>query len=282
MSTGIEISVSKTGAEQSPPDADAPPTGTNSNEAFLVRVEQFEGPLDLLLKLIERKQLHISKISLAAVTEEFLHYVRAHPDMPPGPLAQFVWVASKLIWIKSQSLLPRPPLQRSNEEEEDPGDELVRRLEAYKRVQQVARWLRSREIEGLRSYERPVPVEELRTPRPKPSPEEMGLGLDGVTLARLARMVQRRMQLSLLAPAESNAVKGHIITVAEKIAELQKRLRKLPEKGRIPMVEEFVGAGMRSRTELVVLFLALLEIVRRKHGLAEQDELFGEIWLRRC
>src|SRR4051812_27917266 len=124
--------------------------------SFEVRLEVFEGPLDLLLKLIERRQLEISKISLAAVAESFLEYLDAHPGMPPGPLASFVWVASKLLWLKSQALLPRSPVVQS-EEDEDPGDELVRRLEAYKRVQDTARWLREREAQGLRSYERPAP-----------------------------------------------------------------------------------------------------------------------------
>src|SRR5437762_998724 len=155
----------------------------NGQHAFTVRLEVFEGPLDLLLKLIERKQLEISKVSLAEVAEGFLIYLEAHPDMPPGPLASFVWVASKLLWIKSQALLPRPPVTRTDDDEEDPGDELLRRLEAYKRVQDAARWLRSREAEGLRSFERPVSLEVPKAPRPRP--EEMGTGLDGVTLARL-------------------------------------------------------------------------------------------------
>src|SRR5919198_2829818 len=106
-----------------------------TQDPFQVRLEVFEGPLDLLLKLIERKQLEISKVSLAEVAGGFLAYLDAHPDMPCGPLASFVWVASKLLWIKSQALLPRPPAVRTEDDEEDPGDELVRRLEAYKRGQ---------------------------------------------------------------------------------------------------------------------------------------------------
>src|SRR4051812_43738321 len=162
--------------------------------AFEVRLEVFEGPLDLLLKLIERRQLEISKVSLAEVAESFLRYLDAHPDMPPAPMASFVWVASKLLWIKSQSLLPKPPIIRNDDEEEDPGDELVRRLEAYKRVQEAARWLRGREAQGLRSYERPAP-DNIKPE--KPTPEELGLGLDGVSINKLVAMVQRRMQLQL-------------------------------------------------------------------------------------
>jgi segregation and condensation protein A len=249
------------------------------DSAFQVRLEHFEGPLDLLLKLIERRQLEISKISLALVTEEFLAYLEAHPDMPPGPLASFVWVASKLLWIKSQSLLPRPPAAPAGEDEEDPGDELVRRLEAYKRVQEAARWLRARETQGLRSYERPASLNDLSGPTAKQDAANLGTGLDGVTLAKLVRMVEKRLQLGLPTVPAGIASKGHIITVAEKLSHLRAQLRALKDGERIPLGEEFVEAALRSRTELVVLFLALLEIIRRKYGIAEQDELFGEIWL---
>src|SRR5918912_3973637 len=246
-------------------------TELKTDNCYQVRLEVFEGPLDLLLKLIERKQLEISKVSLAEVAGGFLEYLDAHPDMPPGPLASFVWVASKLLWIKSQALLPRPPATRTEDDEEDPGDELVRRLEAYKRVQDAARWLRSREAEGLRSYERPAPLEVPRVPRP--DPEEMGTGLDGVTLSRLVRMVQKRMQLAMPAtPPAGTATRGHAVTVATRVARLRKRLAGLEPGDRIPMGREFVEAAARSRTELAVLFLAVLEIIRRKYGLAEQDE----------
>ncbi len=248
-------------------------------QAFEVRLEVFEGPLDLLLRLIERRQLEISKVSLAEVAESFLQYLDAHPDMPPGPLASFVWVASKLLWIKSQALLPKPPIARPDDEEEDPGDELVRRLEAYKQVQEAAKWLRGREAQGLRSYERPAP--ENVQPE-KPEPAELGLGLDGVNLSKLVRMVQRRMQLQMEirpAPPEGTATRGHTITVAEKVTHLRKRLAALKQGGRIPLGKEFFEAAARSRMELVVLFLAVLEIIRRGFGYAEQEELFGEIWL---
>ncbi len=252
--------------------------GTSANGAFQVQLDVFEGPLDLLLKLIERKQLDISKVALAEVSEGFLHYLEAHPGMPPGPLASFVWVASKLLWIKSQALLPQAPVPAA-EEEEDPGDELVRRLEAYKRVQETASWLRNREAEGLRSYERPAAFGLAESDT---GAREMGTGLEGVSLARLAGMVQKRMQLALpTPPAASIVMRGHKVTMAEKLTELRKRLSGLKEGERLPLSQDFVEAAARSRTELVVLFMAVLEIMRRKYGIAEQDDIFGEIWLRR-
>ena len=263
-------------------NTDPGPDAPSTNGTFQVRLEVFEGPLDLLLKLIERRQLDISKVALAEVTDAFLTYMQAHPDMPPAPMATFVWVASKLLWIKSQVLLPRPPVVRTEDDEEDPGDELVRRLEAYKRVQEAARWLRGREVAGLRSYERPATLEPLSiTPRPRPTLEEMGNGLDGVTLAKLVKMVQKRMQMGMPTIPTGTATRGHTITVAEKVAQLRKRLTPLKASQRIPLGMEFAEASLRSRTDLVVLFLAVLEIIRRKMGEAEQDEAFGEIWLRR-
>lgn len=259
-------------------DLHSQPYTEESSPAFQVRLEVFEGPLDLLLKLIERKQLDISKVALAEVTDGFLMYLSSQPDMPPAPLASFVWVASKLLWIKSQALLPRLPAAKQEEEEEDPGDELLRRLEAYKRVREAAKWLRSREAEGLRSYERPVLLEPLvGMLAPRPAVEEMGNGLDGVALSKLVKMVQKRMQLGLPIVPTGPAVRGHTITVAEKVAHLRRQLTPLKHGERIPLGSEFAQA--RSRTELVVLFLAVLEIIRRKLGSAEQDELFGEIWL---
>lgn len=278
MTTDLESQLNT--EEGSPTDPPAPP----DNAAFQVRLEVFEGPLDLLLKLIERKQLDISKVALAHVTDGFLLYLSSHPDMPPAPLASFVWVASKLLWIKSQALLPRARAAKPDEEEEDPGDELVRRLEAYKRVQEAAKWLRNREAEGLRSYERPAPLEPpvtVSAPAPKPTPDELGNGLEGVTLSKLVQMVQKRMQLGMPVMPTGTATQGHIITVAEKVAHLRRQLNPLKDGERIPLGAEFAEASMRSRTELVVLFLAVLEIIRRKMGTAEQDELFGEIWLSR-
>ncbi|HUP27547.1 MAG TPA: segregation/condensation protein A [Chloroflexia bacterium] len=257
-------------------DEGSTPCGA-SNGQFQVRLEVFEGPLDLLLKLIERKQLDITRVALAEVAEGFLAYIQNYPEMPPAPLASFVWVASKLLWIKSQTLLPRPPIIAADEED-DPGDELIRRLEAYKRVQEAAKWLREREALGLRSYVRHAALE----PVARNEQRVLGTGLEGVDLSRLVRLVQRRMELGVPAgPPMGTVTRGHTVTVAEKVTHLRRRLGAAAEGSRIPLAHEFVTAAERSRTEFVVLFLAVLEIIRRKYGRAEQDELFGEIWLTR-
>jgi len=204
-------------------------TETSTNGAFQVSLDVFEGPLDLLLKLIERKQLDISKVALAEVADSFLGYVSAHPDIPSAPLASFVWIASKLILIKSQALLPRPPVPVAGDDDEDPGDELVRRLEAYKRVKDAARWLREREVAGLRSYERPALLSPMSSAREQPV-YEPGSGLEGVSMQKLVRLVQKRMQLQMslqMGPPKGTITSGHVVTVAEKVSILRARMNKL-------------------------------------------------------
>jgi chromatin segregation and condensation protein Rec8/ScpA/Scc1 (kleisin family) len=113
---------------------------------------------------------------------------------------------------------------------------------------------------------------------------EVGSGLEGVSLLKLVKLVQKRMQLQMSLQAgqpKGTITSGHVVTVAEKVSGLRARLNRLREDGRLPLADEFEAAAMRSRTEVVVLFMAVLELVRRKTAWAEQNELFGEIWLRR-
>ena len=99
-------------------------------------------------------------------------------------------------------------------------------------------------------------------------------------LARMAVATVATREQERAGAQSARATRGHAITVAEKLSYLRRRLNSLKPGERIPLGDELVEAAARSRTELVVLFLALLEIIRRNYGVAEQDELFGEIWLK--
>ena len=129
-------------------------------EAYQVRLPVFEGPLDLLLHLIEREKLDISTVSLAQVTGQFLDYVNDCEDIQPHILADFLVMAARLVFIKSRALLPRPPAA-NDEEEEDPGEVLARQLREYKRFRQAASALRVIEESGFRSYIRVAGPPEL-------------------------------------------------------------------------------------------------------------------------
>ncbi len=244
--------------------------------AYAVRLPDFEGPLDVLLRLIERQELEITRVSLALVADQFLEYCGALPEPEPRVLASFMVVAAKLLYIKSESLLPRPPpsLAVDDEDEEDVGAELVRRLQEYKSIQQVAQGLRERDAAGQHSYPRPANP----TARRRPVERRATLGLEGVTLGQLSRLFQRRLQLQLPL-TEAPALIPHEVTLEEKVAELEARLAAVGPRGSLAVWPLLLAA--RSRAEVVITFMAVLELLRRRTATAEQDADFGEILLRR-
>ena len=121
-----------------------------SSNTYRIQLPIYEGPLDLLLELIEQAELDITKIALAQVTDQYLAYLRQVPERLLEDLISFLLVATRLLQIKSEALLPRPPEREPGEE--DPGDALARQLVAYKKYKQVAVLLSDREQDGLRSY----------------------------------------------------------------------------------------------------------------------------------
>jgi len=116
-------------------------------DAYQVATPVYEGPLDLLLQLIERAELDITKLALAQVTEQYLEYMRRLPDRAAEEVSAFLVIAARLLQIKSEALLPRPPARESGEE--DPGEALARQLLAYKRYKEIADILAQKEISGL-------------------------------------------------------------------------------------------------------------------------------------
>ena len=135
------------------PDMD----GTDGPAPWAVHLPGFDGPLDLLLHLIERNQLEITAISLVAVTDQFVAYLRMWDEPPLPRLAEFVAMAARLLLIKSRSLLPRQPRQEVADDETDPLDDaeqLRRHLLEYKLAKDIASMLRARELAGLHSFTR--------------------------------------------------------------------------------------------------------------------------------
>ena len=122
--------------------------------SYPVSLDAFDGPLDLLLQLIERHELDISEVSLCAVTDQYLSTLEQFVDVEPAALADFLAIATRLLYIKSSSLLPRPADEE--DEEEDAGDALVRQLIEYRRFRQAADELRDRSESGQRVHVRPV------------------------------------------------------------------------------------------------------------------------------
>lgn len=235
------------------------------NAAYEVKLPSFEGPLDLLLHLIERAELDITRISLAQVTDQYLEYIRRLEERSAANLADFLVVATKLLLIKSRMLLPAPPGPQS-EEEEDVGEELVRQLVEYKKFKEVAAQLASRQETGLRSY---VHVGEVVV-------SGKSLDLSDVTLSGLVQLVRRALEIVPEMAPVSTVIAAPGVSIGDKIELIKARLDEHEEVD----FGELVGSA-RYRVEIIVTFLAVLEMIKDNYLVVEQEELFGRIVLRR-
>lgn len=234
-----------------------------SKPDYTVQLPVYAGPLDLLLQLIERDELDITRVALAQVTDQFLGYLKVLEQLDLGDIADFLVIAARLILIKSEALLPRPVERQPGEE--DPGDELARQLIAYKRYKQIALLLHEREAAGLRTYLRVAP----------PPKVEAQLDLSGVTPLHLLDAVRRALALSPEKPVLGTVVAPPTVTIRDQIRLIVHALQSGDGRGSF----QAMLAQARSRMEVVVTFLAVLELIKRRKIEARQEKPFGDILL---
>jgi len=229
-------------------------------EAYSVSTPVFEGPLDLLLQLIERAQLDITKLALAQVTDQYLQHLRLITERSAEEVSAFLVIASKLLQIKSEALLPRP-IERVVGEE-DPGEALAMQLIHYRKVRSIAEKLGEREASHYRTYIR-------LTPPPKMTSvvDLSGLGIRDLFEAAKEALanVEHRLELNTVIAAPK-------ITIREKIGLIASLLKRSPR----TTFRSFVKDA-KSRLEVVVTFLAVLELIKRFVIDAYQESMFGEI-----
>ena len=166
-------------------------------DAYRVRLPVFDGPLDLLLNLIEREELDITKIALALVADQYLAYLKQIEEAHPDNLADFLVVAAKLVLIKSEALLPRPN-RPSSESELDVGKDLAEQLRLYKLFKGAANRLGQRQEQGLRTFVRLAPP-------PKIEPR---LDLSDVDLDDLLAAVRLALEIEPPAPLSIRSYRG--------------------------------------------------------------------------
>lgn len=218
----------------------------------------FEGPLDVLFGLIERGELDAAGVPVAVIVRQYALY-RAEGSGDAAETAEFVALAARLVLVKSRALLPRPPQPPPVEEE--PVD-LEAVLADYRRFKAAAGALHEREEAGLRSFPRLAPP-----PSIPPGP-----GLSHVSLQRLAAIV--RDVLARQAEPATETVPRETVTIRQKVEQL---VAHLAREGRVSFTA-FISAG-RSRLEVVVAFMAVLELVRRGQATADQPAPFGDIYI---
>lgn len=227
---------------------------------YKIELAVFEGPLDLLLELITHAELDITKIALAQVTDQYIAYLKHVSEHELGELSNFLVIATRLLLIKSEALLPRPP--EREEGEEDPGDALARQLIAYKKYKQVALLLGERESKGVRTYLRLAPSPSVAA--------QIDLSDYGVNdlfeafVEVLSAMPKTEPLQKVITPPK--------ISIRSIIANIVEQLR---EKGRTTF--RLLLKSTPSRVEIVVSFLAVLELVKQRKVRVHQEKVFGEI-----
>ncbi len=236
---------------------------------YPVSLPIFDGPIGLLLHLIEREELNITEVSLVAITDQYLRAIEVMQDVEPGALADFLVVAARLLYIKSRGLLPHPEDEEDEEESQSGG--LIQQLLDYRRFRAATGELRLRASIGLRTSARLTPPQLDRR-----------LDLSALTIEKLADAAQRALNNLPSEPALPS-VRSYPITVAEKIEAIRERIRgQWGRNGAAGSAVPFstLLSQSRSRPEVIVTFLAVLELIKQKEIAAEQEETFGEIMLR--
>ncbi|MDP3057125.1 MAG: segregation/condensation protein A [bacterium] len=228
---------------------------------FTVKLEQFEGPLDLLLELIQKEKLEITLISLAKVTNSYLGHLKGNLDISSDNLSDFLVVAARLILIKSKALLP---ILELTPEEEDSIADLEARLALYKKFKEVSQLL------GLEFDKRQFSFSRKGFEGVKQGffpPPDIDAAILEKTMSRILAEMPKAEKLV------EERVK-EVITLEQKIIELKSSLQQ-----RIEMSFKTLTASAKNKTEIIVTFLAILELFKAKIINVEQKEIFGEIMI---
>ncbi|TMD96032.1 MAG: hypothetical protein E6I79_00250 [Chloroflexi bacterium] len=252
-------------------------TGLLEQARYVVRLPIFEGPLDLLLHLIEKRQMEITTISLVAVTDQYLAYLRQWEaeDLPVANMAAFVSIAARLLFIKSQSLLPRTSRDEPTEEAEsaaEMAEELQRHLVEYKLTKEIATHLRQREASGLQTHGRSGLLAGIEAQLAWTPPTLVGLEVQSLTTA-----FQRLLELRAKEAANgADFLPIARITVKERISEIANLLKTNPSLLLTEVIE-----NESSRFVIIVTFLAVLEMWKHERIAVSQESLLGPILLER-
>ncbi|MFQ5900883.1 MAG: segregation and condensation protein A [Thermodesulfobacteriota bacterium] len=231
---------------------------------YEVKLDMFEGPMDLLLHLIKKHEIDIYDIPIATITEQYLNYINLMQSLNLDIAGEFLVMASTLIHIKSRMLLP-PSEDEGDEELEDPRDELVRSLLEHQRYREGARLLSERSMLGRDIFARSPLIIDL------PGEEgEMELELEPVSIITLVEAFK-----DILDRVSSDSfmeIEIDRLSIADRIDEIMERLR-------LERVIDFCSIFQSSSTRsyLILTFMAILELIRQRLVRVEQSRAFGKI-----
>lgn len=234
----------------------------HQTDGYRVSTALYEGPLDLLLELIERAELDITALAIAQVTNQYLAYLNHLQDRDPAEVSAFLVMAARLLQIKSAALLPRREPAELPGEEVDDAEALARQLIEYRRFKQLANVLAQREEAKLRTYLRLAPATVK---------VEARLDLSGITLEDLLAAARQSLANKPGLANLSEVVTMPRITIREKIETILATLKRSATGSFYSLLRS------HNRVEVVVTFLALLELIKRRVIEARQEKLFADI-----
>lgn len=234
---------------------------------YTIKLQEFEGPLDLLLFFIKRDELDIYNIPISRITKEFLDYIHYMESLDLEVAGEFVVVAAELMQIKVKMLLPPEP---GEEEETDPRANLVKRLVEYKRFKEVAATMSTKEDEERKVFYRNYYEADPRTV----TESEEDSSLRDVTLFDL--IASFRFAVERMPKKFVHEVERLNVTIDEQIDFILDYFSRRSEATFLELVKD-----MQEKIRIVVTFIALLELIRSRRILVRQSETFGEVSIMR-
>lgn len=232
---------------------------------MIIKLEKFEGPLGLLLQLIEKEEMDITQISLAKIADQYILYLKDSRIIKPEEMADFLVVAAKLLLIKSRALLP---FLRAEEEQEI--QEFEQQLKMYQEfliaAKKIEKLIGKKHFSFAREFNRQAMLASVRLFSPPRN----------LTAADISLVFQEIIQK--IKPAEKLEEKNleRTVSIEDKILTIRETLL-----SRLKISFNYILAGAQNKTEVIVSFLALLELIKQKDIIVAQGEMFGEIEINR-
>lgn len=227
--------------------------------AYRIKIEKFEGPLDLLLELIEKEKMDITEVSLSKVADQYLQYLEKAEEINPANLADFLSVAAKLILLKSKALLPEIEIE---EEDEESIEDLKLRLQEYKRFKEAAQVLAALYKNKDRLFERTYIGNVAHAFYPGEQLDQNAILLAAQGLSRVLDKFERLRKETVRAT----------VSIKEKISDIQSMLSAQTKFRFNSIIEK-----SKSKVDAIVSFLALLELIKQKLVMVRQSANFSDI-----
>jgi len=258
---------------------------------YRVRIDAFEGPLDLLLFLIRKNEVEITDIPIATIANQFITFLEKIERVDIDVAGEFLLMAATLMEIKSRMLTPRPagtPDEAASSEQEDPRSELVKQLLAYKQYRDAASQLEARWSEWQARYPAHAALPKAAKPAPELNPEEQAdlggpIEVDDLDLLDLVEAFKRIMDTVNFerigehqVTYDDTPIELHAEDILDRLRNLELPVEDLNAKPELELTKVITG---RTRSEMIGVFLAVLDLVRRRAVHVRQDRVEGQIYL---